>query len=119
MTNEDIRSAKAEVSPHITEGKLKHLKGQEKMILLAATRALKNATYTTTGDIEELYKLVCEEYDTKKLGHTQFWNYLQSLSDEGILNTKTFADGSGRTTKVSLSDIPAEKLEEKIAGMLQ
>ncbi|MFW6144379.1 MAG: Cdc6/Cdc18 family protein, partial [Candidatus Natronoplasma sp.] len=93
VTNEDIRSAKAEVSPHITESKLKHLKGQEKMILLAATRALKNATYTTTGDIEELYKLVCEEYDTKKLGHTQFWNYLQSLSDEGILNTKTFADG--------------------------
>ncbi len=119
VTVEDVRAAKAEVSPHITESKLKDLKEQEKMILLAATRALKDSTYTTTGDLEELYKLVCEGNDIKKLGHTQFWNYLQNLSDEGILNTKTFADGSGRTTKVSLSDITAEKLEEKLETMIR
>lgn len=118
VTTEDVRSAKAEVNPHITERKLRDLKEQEKMILLAATRALKNTTYTTTGDIEEIYKVVCEEKDNKKLGHTQFWNYLQSLSDEGILNTRTFADGSGRTTKISLSDITAEELEKKIETMI-
>ncbi len=118
VSSEDVRAAKAEVNPHITESKLRDLKDQEKLVLLAATRALKNTTYTTTGDIEEIYKVVCEEKDNKKLGHTQFWNYLQSLSDQGILNTRTFADGSGRTTKVSLSDITAEKLEKKIESLI-
>ncbi len=75
VITEDIRAAKAEVSPHITESKLKALNTQEKMILLAATRAIKKSTYTTTGDIKELYKIVCEEHGITKLAHTQFWSY--------------------------------------------
>lgn len=116
---EDIRTAKGEVGSFLTEHKLEGLKEQEKMILLSAARCLKDEAYTTTGDIKELYKVICEEHDVKKLGHTRFWTYLNSLSDEGFLNTQTFADGSGRTTKVSLSDITAEKLEKKVEEMAE
>ncbi len=115
---EDIRSAKGEVGSYLTEAELKGLNEQEKLILLAAARALEKEPYTTTGDLKELYKVICEEYGVDKLGHTRFWNYLNSLSDEGFLNTKTYADGSGRTTKVSLSDITSEMLEKKIEEMM-
>ncbi|MEF8834845.1 MAG: AAA family ATPase [Candidatus Thermoplasmatota archaeon] len=118
VLTEDIRSAKGEIDPYFTEGKLKNLNEQEKLILLSATRKLKEKAYTVTGEIEELYKVLCEEYDIEKLGHTQFWKYLKSLSNEGLLGTKTTSDNSGRTTKVSLSDITAEKLEKKLENFI-
>ncbi|MFW6048016.1 MAG: Cdc6/Cdc18 family protein [Candidatus Natronoplasma sp.] len=118
ILTEDIRSAKGEIDPYFTESRLKNLNRQEKLILLASTRKLKEQPYTITGEIEELYKVLCEEYDTEKLGHTQFWKYLKSLSNEGLLGTKTISDNSGRTTKVSLSDITAEKLEKKLEHLI-
>ncbi len=115
---EDVRSAKAEVDPYMTERKLKKLNEQERLILLASTRKLKKQSYTQTGEIEETYNIICEEYEKKKLGHTQFWKYIKTLADEGLLDTKTISDGSGRTTKVSLADIPAEVLEEKLTEFI-
>lgn len=119
ISTEDIRTAKGEIDPYFTESKLKNLNEQEKLILLASARKLKDQTYTITGEIEELYEILCEEYKMDKLGHTQFWKYLKSLSNEGLLGTKTVSDGDGRTTKVSLSDITAEKLEEKLETLLE
>jgi len=119
ILTEDIRSAKGEIDPYFTESRLKNLNRQEKLILLASTRKLKEQPYTITGEVEELYKVLCEEYDTEKLGHTQFWKYLKSLSNEGLLGTKTVSDNSGRTTKVSLSDITAEKLEKKLEHLIE
>lgn len=115
---EDIRSAKGEVGSYLTETELKKLNEQEKLILLAAARDLDKKPYTTTGDIKELYKIICEEYEAKKLSHTRFWENLNSLSDEGFLNTKIHSEGEGRTTRVSLLDITAEKLEKKLEGMM-
>ena len=118
VRSEDVRGAKAEVDPYVTESRLKNLNEQEKVILLAVTRKLKKQAYTTTGVVEELYKIICEEYDFKKLGHTQFWKYLKSLSNDGLIETKTVSDGSGRTTKVSIADIPAERMEKKLLEIL-
>lgn len=118
ITTEDIRNAKGEVDSYFTESKLKNLKDQEKLILLAVARKLKDQTYAITGEIEEIYEILCEEYERDKLKHTQFWNYLNSLSDEGLIGTKTVTDKSGKTTKVSLSDITAERLEEKLEELL-
>ncbi len=119
ILTEDIRSAKGEIDPYFTESRLKNLNQQEKLILLASTRKLKEQPYTVTGEVEELYKILCEEYDVKKLGHTQFWKYLKSLSNEGLIGTKTVSNNSGRTTKVSISDITADKLEKKLEKLLK
>jgi len=118
IKSEDVRGAKAEVDPYVTESRLRNLNEQERVILLAVTRKLKKQAYTTTGDVEELYKIICEEYECKKLGHTQFWKYLKSLSNDGLIETKTVSDGGGRTTKVSIADIPAEKMENKLLEIL-
>jgi len=115
---ESIRHAKAEVDPHFTENRIRDLNEQERVILLAATRQLKHKAYTTTGDLEEQYKITAEEYGLKTLGHTQFWKYIKSLTKEGLLDSKTVSIGSGRTKKITVSDIPAEVLENKLVATL-
>ncbi|MFO7792661.1 MAG: AAA family ATPase [Candidatus Saliniplasma sp.] len=116
---EEIRHSKAEVDPYFTENRIRSLNEQERIILLATARQLKNKAYTTTGKLEEQYKVATEGYGMDTLGHTQFWKYIKSLSEEGLLDTKTVSTGTGRTTKITVSDIPAEVLEKKIESMLE
>ncbi|MFO7991823.1 MAG: AAA family ATPase [Thermoplasmata archaeon] len=115
---EHIRTAKADIDPYMTVSRIKDLNEHEKLILLAATQKLRDQSYTTTGEVEKHYHVICETQGHKKLGHTQFWKYLNSLDDKGLLDTKTKSDGKGRTTRVSISDIPAEVLEEKLTQMI-
>ncbi len=119
ISAEDIRTAKAEVDPFLTENKIRDLNDQERVILLAATQKLRDEAFTTTGNLEEHYKLITETHGMKTLGHTQFWKYLKSLSDRGLLDTKTVSTGKGRTTKVTVSDIPVEVLEEKLTRLIE
>ncbi len=115
---ENIRAAKADIDPYFTEEKIHELNTNEKLILLSAVRLLRSSPFTTTGEVEDCYAMVCEEFVQKKLAHTQFWKYLKSISDHGLLNTTTVSSSKGRTTEVSLSDIPADVLETRLADML-
>lgn len=116
---EHVRAAKAETYSTVTESKLKDLDKNRKLILMAISRSLKKKAYTTTGDAEKMYALVCEEFEQKKLGHTQFWKYLKELDDVGIIQAKKSSKGLvGTTTLISIPDIPAKVLEEKLMGML-
>ncbi len=116
---EHVRAAKAETYSTVTESKLKDLDKNRKLILMAISRSLKKKAYTTTGDAEKMYALVCEEFEEKKLGHTQFWKYLKELDDVGIVQAKKSSKGLvGTTTLISIPDIPAKVLEEKLMGML-
>ncbi len=116
---EEIRAAKADIDPYMTASRLRGLNGNERMILLAGAQKLRNRSFTTTGDLETHYHVLCENYGKDCLGHTQFWKYLKSLSNDGILETETTTSGKGRTTKVSLSDIPAELLEKKLMELIE
>ncbi len=119
VSPEHVRAAKAETYSTITESKLADLDKNRKLILIAISRSLKKKVYATTGDAEKMYDLVCEEFDEKKLGHTQFWKYLKELDDIGIIQAKKSSKGLvGTTTLISLPDIPAKVLEEKLTGML-
>ncbi len=116
---EHVRAAKAETYSTVTESKLKDLDKNRKLILMAISRSLKKKAYTTTGDAEKMYALVCEEFEEKKLGHTQFWKYLKELDDVGIIQAKKSSKGLvGTTTLISIPDIPAKVLEEKLMRML-
>lgn len=116
---EHVRAAKAETYSTVTESKLADLDKNRKLILMAISRSLKKRAYTTTGDAEKMYALVCEEFEEKKLGHTQFWKYLKELDDVGIIQAKKSSKGLvGTTTLISIPDIPAKVLEEKLMGML-
>jgi cell division control protein 6 len=120
VTPEHVRAAKAETYSTLTESKLKDLDKNRKLILIAISRCLKKTAYTTTGDTEKMYQVICEEYGAKKLGHTQFWKYLKELDNLGIIQAKKSSKGLvGTTTLISLPDIPAAVLEEKLNDMIK
>jgi cell division control protein 6 len=116
---EHARGAKAEIYSTVTTSKLTDLDKNRKLILIAISRSLRKKAYTTTGDVEKNYAVICEEFKEKQLGHTQFWKHIRGLDDIGIISAKKSSKGLvGTTTLISLPDIPAKVLEEKLMNMV-
>ncbi|MEW5937693.1 MAG: AAA family ATPase [Candidatus Thermoplasmatota archaeon] len=117
---EHVRAAKAETYSVVSTGKLQPLPTHERCVLLAAARLLRKEAYVTTGEVESAYAVVCEEYGEKSRGHTQFWSYLKNLSANGLIDTKPSGKGTaGKTTLISILDIPAGELAEQLERMLR
>ena len=118
---EHVRAAKAETYSTVTETKLKNLGKQQILTLLSvAKRLLKDETaYANTGEVEKTYAITCEEYNEKPRAHTMFWNYLKELDNAGFINIKHSGKGQlGTTQIISLPDIPAEILLQKIQDII-
>src|SRR5581483_3239071 len=82
--------------------------------------AAESHAFVTTGEAEERYALACEEFGEKARAHTQFWTFLKDLDSLGFIHTKRSGKGVvGTTTLISLPDIPARVLEEKLVGILK
>ena len=120
LTAEEVRAAKALTYSVVTESKIEELDRQRKIVLLAISRAIRDQAYVTTGEVEKVYRLAAEEYNEKPRAHTQFWAYIQDIANEGLIGTKVVGDaaGGGRTTYISLPDIPAKVLREKLESSL-
>lgn len=117
---EDVRSAAG--AERLSDDKLHDLDKHKALALLAIARTLKKstATFATTGEVEERYALVCEEYNEKPRAHTQFWTFLKDLDALGLIHTKRSGKGIiGTTTIISLPDISAKLLEEKLVDILK
>ncbi|HII38325.1 MAG TPA: AAA family ATPase [Candidatus Poseidoniaceae archaeon] len=100
------------------------LKPHAMFVLLAICRRLKKDTSMTTGDVENLYAVVCEEYEESMKSHTTLWKYLKEMENRQLIKTRisTVNDGRGRTTHLSMphflpSDI-ASRLEMLIKKRL-
>ena len=120
ISAENVRAAKAGIYSVVTEEKLRDLDKQKKLVLIAISRILKKKTFAMTGEVENAYFIACEEFNEKKRGHTQLWSYLKDLDNLGIIEAKKGAKGIlGTTTLVSLPDIPASVLEEKVVSLLK
>ena len=118
---EFVRSAKAFITPEIRREVLVDLSPHRIFLLLALCRLLKSSedAYITTGQLESRYGLVCEEYARVPRSHTQIWAYIQDLVGLGILATKISSAGQrGKTTLISLPDIPAGVLENELELLL-
>lgn len=118
VTPEDVRSAAG--AERVSDDKLHDLERHKALTLLAIARVLKKgAAFATTGEAEERYALVCEEYEEKPRAHTQFWTFLKDLDALGLIHTKRSGKGIiGTTTIISLPDISAKLLEEKLTQIL-
>lgn len=120
VTPENVRTAKAFTYSVVTESKVERLDVQRKLVLLAVARALKEHAYVNTGDVEKAYRIAAEEFGEKPRGHTQFWAYLQQVANEGLVETKVTGDPSGgRTTSISIPDIPVKVLKDQLETMLK
>jgi cell division control protein 6 len=75
--------------------------------------------YTNTGDVEKTYAITCEEYNERPRAHTMFWNYLKEIENAGFINIKLSGKGQlGTTQLISLPDIPAQVLVNKLERLL-
>jgi len=115
---EHVRRASAENSVLTGEESLESLSKHELLVFLGALRRLRSSAYATTGEVEEEYRAVCEEYGDKPRGHTQFWKYLNNIELEGLLSME-LVSGKGRTKRIS-TDLPVDdmiSLVEKRLGL--
>jgi cell division control protein 6 len=110
----DARSRECEIDMEL----LNNLDRQKKIVLLAVAHALKNRVEATTGEIERNYEMLCELYNEKKKGHTQFWKYVHELANLGLIHTKS-VHTKGTTTLVSLRDFSSKQISEILEKMLQ
>jgi len=116
------RQAKVDTHPELRKEIFATLPIHNKLVLLAAARQLKEvrSAYVTMGEVEEMYRAVCEEYDEEPRAHTQVWEWVQNLNAHGVLDTKRSGAGQrGQTTLIGLSDVPAEMLERFLLELLK
>ncbi|MEM2909965.1 MAG: ORC1-type DNA replication protein [Nitrososphaerota archaeon] len=122
VTPEHVRKAAASIYPAIKKENLAYLSLHEKLILLAITRALasnENA-YTTSSELNEVYRLVCEEYRVQPKAYTRFWEYLQKLEDQGIIRIRVSSEGvRGRRSYITLPEIPISILQRELVRLLE
>lgn len=117
---EHVRGAKAEAYSSITESKLAGLDRHQKLSLLGIARASRGKAYVTTGEAESAYKVACEEHSEKPRAHTAFWGLMKDLDMLGVVSAKKSGPGiSGKTTVITLLDIPAKVLEQRMRQMLK
>ncbi len=115
------RQAKADTHPELRKEVFTTLSQMHWILLLAISRQLKETrgAYVTMGEVEEMYRSSCEEYNEDPRAHTQIWEWVQDLTSHGIIDAKRSGSGQrGQTTLIGLSDVPAEMLEQYIAGLL-
>lgn len=120
VSAEHVRAAKSQVHSVVTDQKLRELDLHKRLALLAIARSLRGGdAYVVTGKAEENYRVACEEHGEEPRGHTQFWTYLKDLQGAGLIDAKRSGKGhAGTTTIISLHDIPARVLEERLAALL-
>ncbi len=120
VTTEEVREAKANINSVVTESKINDLDINRKLALLAVARAMKSNLYISMGTAYKTYGIVCEEYNHVARKQTQFWTYIQDLDKQNLLQTVVRNDkDGGRTTHISLPDIPSKVLKKKLEDLLE
>ncbi|MEK6852179.1 MAG: AAA family ATPase [Candidatus Thermoplasmatota archaeon] len=116
---EHVREATGEVHPTYAEERLEGLDTTRKLVLLAIARKARKKAYVTTGEAEDAYGLACEEFGEKKRAHTQFWKYIRELDALGLIEAKLSGEGVvGKTTIISVPEIPAKTLVQRLEASL-
>ena len=119
---ECIRKAGSSIIPVMQKSELAQLNFHEKLFLLGISRLFKEnqSAHVSLVEAEEAYAVACEEFSVKPHSHTQLWKYLQILMSRGIVRGEVSGEGSrGRSSVISLPDIPADELEKELASLLE
>ncbi|MHA2203663.1 MAG: Cdc6/Cdc18 family protein, partial [Candidatus Hodarchaeales archaeon] len=114
---EHVRKAQVSVFP-INQSIITDLPPQLKRVLLALASLLnsqKNTAHVTSSELREKYREICKKFHSKPRKQTQFWNYLQQLAKQGLIelevhNRHENGKSAGRTTLIGISDLPVGDL---------
>jgi cell division control protein 6 len=118
---EHVREAAMGVFQTLKKETVRQLSLHEQLVLLGVARFFQahSVTHGTTGEIEDAYRLACEEYGESPRGHTQYWKYLKNLSGLDFVNIKLQASSQGRTQLISLERVPARSLEKEVKQIVE
>lgn len=119
---EHVRHANASIHPIIRQEIIKDLTTQQKLTLLSIAVKLRTSqkAYLTMGELEEIYKGLCEEFGHPIRSHTQIWEYVQYLQNCDVITTRLSSKGQrGQTTLISLPDVSAEIIEKTIRELFE
>ena len=116
---EDIRRSKNEVYPELRPDIFYDLKENELITALSIARDLMDtgSTATTINRSYEHYEMACEEFGVKKRKLITYRGFVEILVNVGIVGkTTTLASKGkrGRRSKITLFDIPASVLAERV-----
>jgi cell division control protein 6 len=91
------------------------------LVLLSICRRLRKQETMTTGDVEMLYEVVCEEYEQKMKSHTTIWKYLKELENRQLIVSRidTISSGRGRTTHLSMPHFLPTDLVNRLEMLLK
>jgi cell division control protein 6 len=112
---EHVREAQEATDPKLRDEDITMLLEEEKLILLALTRALKlekEEVYLPLDDVENMYLLVCEEYTKKPAGRVLFQAFLKNLEAAGIIII-------GKGFQLGLDGVKVEVLEKFLVNVLE
>lgn len=124
ITPEMIRKAKDEVFPEFRAEIFHDLKKHELLSALAIAKRLKHkgVISTTIDEAYEYYKTACEEYRIEPKSKSAFREFINFLTDLGLISNIVVNLGAGRRGRRSvlrLYDLPAEVLEERCRKILE
>lgn len=112
---EHVREAQEATDPKLRDEDITVLLEEEKLILLALTRALKlekEEVYLPLDDVENMYLLVSEEYTKKPVGRVLFQAFLKNLEAAGIIII-------GKGFQLGLDGVKVEVLEKFLVDVLE
>ena len=108
-------------SSSIEPSQVDGLTKDQKLIMLGLCRRLKKSSEINTGEAEKLYRVVCEEYETKPKSYTTFWKHLKLLENQGLIDTRNDKSnvGRGRTQYITMNNVAPANLATRIELDLQ
>ena len=91
------------------------------LILMGISRRLRRSESLTSGEAENLYHVVCEEYDQKPKGHTTVWKHIKHMADLDIIATKydNVSGGRGRTLHISMPHMLPSDVQRRVETFIK
>jgi cell division control protein 6 len=120
---EMIREAKVSVYPELRPEILYDLSKHELLALLGITRFLLSKSYTavTLQESFNAYNTVVEEYNEEKKNSEEFTIFLDNLEMLGLISSvgsKRSRTKENSKTRITINDVPAQILKERIEDQL-
>lgn len=123
ITAELVRSAKTEVYPELRSDVFLDLKKSELIAALAIGKVLESPSIVSTSINQsyEKFKELCNSHKIQSQSKASYRICVDTLEKVGIISHAVGAvdEGRGRRAKISLFDIPAQILVERVENVLK
>ncbi|MCD6528932.1 AAA family ATPase [Candidatus Bathyarchaeota archaeon] len=121
ITLDHLEEAEKTVHPRLHGFLLEKLEKHEKILLLSTARTLKRkpSGEASLSEVEREYRRLCQILGHKPRGHTTIFYKVKTLSLLGFTTHRLSGSGyRGKTTLLSLPNIPPNLIESKVAESL-